>query len=324
MLSNLKWISIFLPGILLVFSCKKEYSCENCREINLRPIANAGPDQVVTLPLDSAFLNGASSFDPDGTITGWRWTKIAGPATFIISTPMGAITPVKNLVAGTYQFELNVTDNGGLSSRDTMIVIVDPLVTINHPPVANAGGDVSLIVSSLPIAGNHTAILDASASYDPDNDIISFFWTKISGPPSPYFSMDNPGMFQLQVSNLTEGICQFELKVTDSKGLVSRDTAQVKVVVRNGPPVANSGPDQTLILPTNSTWLDGRNSVDPDQNIKVHSWTKISGPASFNILSPGSALTHLEDLEAGIYEFELLVIDAGGLYSTDRIKITVN
>lgn len=79
--------------ILVVFlSCKKETSCEGCRENNKPPIAVAGPDQVITLPTDSILLNGASSNDADGYITSYYWKKISGPAFFSILYPAASKT----------------------------------------------------------------------------------------------------------------------------------------------------------------------------------------------------------------------------------------
>ena len=70
------WVLITALMILVVFlSCKKETSCEGCKENNKPPIAVAGPDQVITLPTDSISLAGSASNDPDGTISGWLWTK---------------------------------------------------------------------------------------------------------------------------------------------------------------------------------------------------------------------------------------------------------
>jgi len=79
--------SLFATVILLIvlqvnFSCKKETSCEGCKENNKPPIAIAGPDQVITLPADSILLDGRNSSEPDGTISEWLWTKISGPASF--------------------------------------------------------------------------------------------------------------------------------------------------------------------------------------------------------------------------------------------------
>jgi len=105
-------------------ACKKEYSCEKCGPNNRPPIAVAGPNQTITLPTDSAILDGTLSTDPDGNITDWRWTKISGPAAFSIFNFNTAKTKVSNLAEGIYQFELRVTDAGGLFSLDTMQVIV--------------------------------------------------------------------------------------------------------------------------------------------------------------------------------------------------------
>jgi hypothetical protein len=49
-------------------------------------------------------------------------------------------------------------------------------------------------------------------------------------------------------------------------------------------PIAIAGPDQVITLPTDTISLDGSPSNDPDGTISEWLWTKISGPASFNIV----------------------------------------
>jgi len=221
-------ISIFPVSALFILvagnfiSCKKETSCEGCRKNNKPPIAIAGPDQVITLPIDSVSLDGSSSNDPDGTISAWLWKKIEGPASFIIANTGTAKTLTKNLVAGTYKFELTVTDDKGASAKDTMVVTVDATTTTNHPPFANAGADQTI---TLPV---NSITVDGSASTDPDNNITTYQWTKISGPASSHII--NANVVQTQVTNLIEGIYQFELKVTDAGGLFSKDTVQINIL----------------------------------------------------------------------------------------------
>jgi hypothetical protein len=82
-------------------------------------IANAGINQIITLPTDSVTLNGSAS---TGAISSYQWTKISGPVSFLIQNPTAVKTVVKNLVQGVYQFELKVTDAGGLFSKDTVNV----------------------------------------------------------------------------------------------------------------------------------------------------------------------------------------------------------
>lgn len=79
---NRAWFTLMLLaalGAMLMLSCQKEYSFEG-GTLNQPPVAVAGADQVISLPIDSALLDGSLSSDPDGPISAWRWTRISGPA----------------------------------------------------------------------------------------------------------------------------------------------------------------------------------------------------------------------------------------------------
>ena len=89
----------------------------------------------------------------------------------------------------------------------------------------------------------------------------------------------------------------------------------------NRPPVANAGTDRRIDLPGKAD-LNGSGSSDPDNNITIYRWTKISGPSSFKILNAEAAQTLVEDLRPGTYQFELKVTDADGLFSKDTMTIT--
>ena len=75
---------------LVFYSCKKENPCDGCINGNKPPVANAGPDQSITLPTDSISLNALASIDPDGTISTWLWKKISGPVSANIVNPAAA------------------------------------------------------------------------------------------------------------------------------------------------------------------------------------------------------------------------------------------
>jgi len=222
-------------------SCQKEYSCENCREKNSLPVANAGADQIIILPTDSVLLNGSASSDPDGSIEKWQWKRVAGPNTFQIVTASSVSTSVKNLQTGIYQFELTVTDNQGASAKDTIAVTVMNFAVINKPPVAKAGID---LVITLPAS---TGLLDGNASYDPDNNIVNYSWTKLDGPTC---NIVNANVVQTKVDNLEEGIYKFELKVTDAGGLYSTDTIQISILADPSAICFNDRPkiDAQLVL----------------------------------------------------------------------------
>jgi Tol biopolymer transport system component len=97
----------------------------------------------------------------------------------------------------------------------------------NHPPVANAGNDTTIM-----LPGN-TVNLNGSLSFDPDNNITGYLWTKISGPSS--FNITDANAVQTPVIDLVQGVYLFELKVTDADALFDRDTIQVTVVAVNHP-----------------------------------------------------------------------------------------
>ena len=241
---------LLIPSIVAVFtSCKKELSCEGCMIGNKPPVANAGRDTMITLPFDSIKLNGNGSYDPDGSITEWQWTRISGPSSFVFNNEKSAKTTVTNLAEGVYRFELNVTDNGGLSARDTVLITVQIGGITNQPPVANAGSDQTITLPT------NTVILNGSKSADPDNNITSYSWVKIAGPSS--FNIANANTVQTQVSALVKGVYKFELNVTDAGNLFSRDTVQITV---NESEVNSS----VEFIFDNLTWSYFHHDNDPD------------------------------------------------------------
>ena len=162
---------------------------------NIPPVANAGADINITLPVSTATLNGSASTDPDGTISTYAWSEISGPAQFTIASAGTATTAVSNLVAGVYSFRLQVTDNSGAVSADTIMVTVNAAIPpANIPPVANAGADINI---TLPVS---TATLNGSASTDPDGTISTYAWSEISGPAQ--FTIASAGTATTAVSNL--------------------------------------------------------------------------------------------------------------------------
>ena len=222
--TNFLWkglVSFFIIIALLVISCQKESSCEDCRDGDEPPLASARLDQTIIFPINNVSLDGRSSSDPDGTIISFLWSKISGPSSFTLLTQNAALTSADSLIQGVYLFELKVIDNSGLSDRDTVQITVSNGSQINRPPVANAGPDQTIVLPTT------TANLSGSGSTDPDNNISSYQWTKISGPLS--FSISNSNAVQTQVNNFEQGVYEFELKITDAGGLVSKDTIRITV-----------------------------------------------------------------------------------------------
>ena len=103
----------------------KRYDAGNCKCCcNIPPVANAGGNKTITLPVNKITLAGSGT-DADGTIITYLWTKISGPTSYSIVNAASPVTDVTGLVQGIYQFELKVTDNNGAVGKDTMQVTVN-------------------------------------------------------------------------------------------------------------------------------------------------------------------------------------------------------
>ncbi len=88
---------------------------------------------------------------------------------------------------------------------------------VNIPPVADAGGDQSI---PLPV----TVILRGKGT-DPDGTIAAYLWTKVSGPTAVVITGST--LATATVTGMATGVYKFELKVTDNKGAIGRDTVTV-------------------------------------------------------------------------------------------------
>lgn len=274
------------------------------------PVAQAGSDFSVELPTASATLSGSGS-DPGGSIASYVWHQTAGPAVATITGRDSASAQLGDLIQGSYRFRLTVTDNSGLSGFDDVTVTV---ASAPGSPVVNAGIDKTI---SLPAS---SATLNGSAT-DPANAIYFHLWNQISGPTQASRSGETTP--NLTASNLVEGTYVFRLRVFSESGLVGADEASITVTAAAGIPIANAGPDQSIVLPTSSITLNGSGS-DPGGSIAAYAWTQISGPSIAGLTGSNSSTLQASSLVAGTYVFRLTVTDDSGLGSSDDALVTVN
>ena len=276
--------------------------------VNQAPTANAGEDQTITLPLNTATLTGTGN-DADGTIASYSWVKLSGP-TATITSPSSANTTIKSLIAGTYTFELTVKDNAGATATSTVKIVVQ--AAANQAPAANAGANQTI---TLPI---NTATLTGSGN-DADGTIASYNWVKLSGPNA---TITNPSSATTTIKSLVAGVYTFELTVKDNAGATATSTVKITVQsMANQAPTADAGQDQTITLPANTATLTGT-GIDTDGTISSYSWVKLSGPTA-TISSPSSATTTVKSLVAGTYSFQLTVKDNAGATATSTVQIIV-
>lgn len=139
--------------------------------INSAPIADAGPDQIVT-SLGTAITLGGESWDPDGDSISYSWAMTSKPAgsMAILSDPASPNPTFVADVYGDYMIELVVTDSWASSPSDSVKVSFG-----NLRPVADGGNSFAMPRGSV-------VNLDGSASYDPNGDPITYQWSFVSKP----------------------------------------------------------------------------------------------------------------------------------------------
>jgi len=289
------------------------------QNVNQLPTANAGVDQTVNEGVIVS-LEGTASSDADGSISGYSWSQIAGPAVVV----NGATTATPDFMAPTVTadtlltFVLTVTDNDGANATDTINVTVQ---NVNQLPTANAGSDQTA-------NEGQNVTLDGTASSDIDGTISSYSWVQTDGPSVTLTGANTatPGFVAPVVTVNTT--LTFELTVTDNEGAIATDFVVVTVMPANQLPVANAGPDQTVNERTGRSntvvYLDATGSSDPDGSITSYSWTQILGPTvvltDANTATPSFTAPRITS--DTLLEFQVTVTDNSGASSNDTVQIT--
>ncbi|KPJ02053.1 Dyslexia-associated protein KIAA0319 [Papilio xuthus] len=285
------------------------------KRTNTPPLVVITPQvQTVKLPNSVAVLDGSASKDDDAIIS-WHWTLTAGPIGYQPPLQDGPTLVLKDLKQpGNYTFKLTVEDSDHVKNFTTANITV--LNHIDYPPEANAGQDVIIYLP------NNNLTLNGSLSTD-DHEITSWEWTKSAEDENKAVDMQNTHSPYLQLSNLSEGVYTFVLKVTDSSGQVS--TAEVHVFVKpptNTPPVADAGSDTFISLPQTWVILNGSGSHD-DHRIVAYTWRCVSGPNNATILRFNESMANATALTKGQYVFSLTVLDDNGNSATKNVTVTV-
>ena|GEM_PF-1370866 len=129
----------------LVDNCRvKElwvFGTPHSTQVNIPPVANAGPDRALTLPTTSVTLAGGAT-DADGTVTSLAWTQVSGPSATLSGTTTASLS-VAGLSAGVFVFRLTATDDDGATASDDVSVTVtaapDVLTNVALGKPASAG-----------------------------------------------------------------------------------------------------------------------------------------------------------------------------------------
>lgn len=198
---------------------------------NKVPVAKAGSDRTISLAqgIDRVTLDGTGSFDPDGGLSSYTWTKLSGPKATFYPFAKGK-TYAAHLVQGRYVFRLTVTDNRGARSFDDVVVNVvrsgsssgGSATAGNRAPIARAGANKTIYIRQ----GIDRVTLDGTSSSDPDGSIVRYAWSKISGPRANFYTFAKGKTYAAQ---LVRGTYNFKVTVTDNRGATAIDNLIVYV-----------------------------------------------------------------------------------------------
>src|SRR5450432_3846261 len=126
---------------------------------------------------------------------------------------------------------------------------------VNLPPTANAGPDQTVALGA-------SVILNGAGSTDPEGGALTYQWSftqkpagsaatlNVLDPVHPTFVVDKAGTYIVQL------VVKDPLNASSSP-----DTVQIST--NNSRPIANAGPDQTVLV-TQTVTLDGHLSSDAD------------------------------------------------------------
>lgn len=189
------------------------------------------------------------------------------------------------------------------------------------PPATNVYPKITVPASvTLPVT---SVTLDGTGSTTNNGATISsYLWKVVSGPSG--YTLGSSTSSKATLSNVAAGTYSLQLTVTNNYGVAA--TASASLVVNAAPsgPVAVINGASNITLPKDSVTLDGSSSTDASGKVTTYTWSCLSGPAGYTIVSPSSATTRITKLSAGSYKFKLTIKDDKEATSADTAAFTVS
>lgn len=307
------------------------------------PIAEAGPDQVVQEGM-AVYFDGTAGNAQNSQTLYYRW-RLEGTPDLSQKTQsdlVNAYTPYPTLIVdtgGLFTLSLVVSDGITESEPDYVYVTV---VSNNSAPVAAGGGDRTVEACT-------NVVLDGSASYDIDQDPMTYSWEM---KLQPLHSTVTTG----SIASPEEAVASFyadktgnyvvELVVGDGETLSTPDVVNLTAVPRaeNQPPVTEAGGNQALSdkvvctgsgsniycpdCPAVTLTLSGEGTSDPDEDSMTYLWAVEEGNAQVKYptrlttsVDLRGASTTLGATVINTYRFSLTATDCPGDEGVDEVEI---
>ena len=272
------------------------------------------PSAVISAPAEIPFgatvvLDGTGSSDPDGgpAPLSFAWELLSVPSGSALVSLVDGTDPVASFdpdLRGSYEVSLTVSD--GLF-EDTATATIE---VVNNAPTADAGPDQNVETGT-------PAALDASGSFDPDGDLLSYGWSFVSLPPASALTdldLSDPAAPMPGFTPDVDGDYEVGLVVNDGFEL-AMDTVVVSATTANVPPNADAGPQRSALVGL-ATSVDGSASDDPDAGPQAlaYAWRFAAVPTGSGLVdadlvgADGVVASFVPDAE-GDFLLELTVDD---------------
>ncbi len=252
------------------------------------PTALAG-DDVIGRVGERARLDGSASFDPEGAPLAFRWSMASLPDGSQLTTNdlWDAHTSGPSFlpdVPGSYVLALTVDDGSSTSAPDYASV---DAASDDRAPVADAGPS-----RTLPACESDLFVLDATASYDPDGDPLTYRWGVLDvpdGSAATDAALSDPIGARTTFAPDVDGAYTFWLEVDDGIVPSPKDVVTLATGGPNRAPSADAGADQIVRnvraacvttpegprcepCPVVRFRLDGTSSTDVDEDALRYRW----------------------------------------------------
>jgi gliding motility-associated-like protein len=239
------------------------------------PAADAGIQQTLTCTQESLELNGTGSGAPGLT---YLWTTTDGS----ILSPVNISNPTVN-APGVYTLVVTNPANG-CSASDMVTVLPDnerPEVKISTP------GELNCVTTQMMLSSAGTS---SGATF-------SYSWSGpglISAPETPDATVNQPGQYTLQVTNINNG-CTTAMSVNVPQNITA--------------PTAEAGPNNSLSCKQPEVQIgDPGNTPTPNHTYKWSGPVLIQGGPTTWVNQPGTYILTVTDIQNGCTSADSVII----------------
>ena len=247
----------------------------------------------------------------------------AGPSLPAITATVTSLTPSAVVVPGQGNLHFPaVPSKTEISSINTFTLLIDKSVSFNlsslkwsfNAPVADAGPAQTVTLGS-------TVHLTSAASSNPSGlGMLTYAWGFQTVPAGSTASIQNPT--SVTPTFVADVAGDYIVSVSVSNG-VGTDSSFVKITTTNSGPVADAGPNQSVVAGT-TVHLDGSRSSDADGDPITYSWSLVQVPPGSQAVLSGANLvnpTFVADF-TGIYIARLVISDGTNISAPSFVTIT--